>query len=159
MRRPVYLLILSAFLLLLMRAGAQQHTEIKIDPIIWRQNSQDNHLIKISSQPAIELAVAFERREEMIRMRDGVRLHTLIFWPKDQAERLPIIFERTPYGIGETTSDAINQRYFHLVKDGYIFAFQDIRGRYGSEGEFMMNRPLRDKKDNKTIDETTDTYD
>src|SRR5260370_42632258 len=52
-----------------------------------------------------------------------------------------------------------NRRYSELVKDGYIFVIQDIRGRYGSEGQFMMNRPMHDKKDPNGIDESKDTYD
>ena len=95
----------------------------------------------------------------MIKTRDGVRLHTLIFDPKNQTESLPIIFSRTPYGIGQADSESINGRYKELVKDGYIFVLQDIRGRFSSEGQFMMNRPLHDKKDPKGIDESTDTYD
>src|SRR5262249_22554514 len=92
-------------------------------------------------------------------MRDGVRLHTLLFAPKDQKESLPILMSRTPYGIGQSNSDGINRRYRELVKDGYIFVLQDIRGRFGSEGEFMMNRPLHDKNDPRGADESTDTYD
>jgi uncharacterized protein len=131
----------------------------KVTGLIWRQEA--NHLTakRISDQPAIQPSTTFDRREEMIRMRDGVRLHTLIFTPKDQTESLPIVFSRTPYGIGGSSSDTINRRYKELVADGYIFVLQDIRGRYGSEGEFMMNRPMHDKKDPKGIDESTDTYD
>jgi putative CocE/NonD family hydrolase len=103
--------------------------------------------------------VAFDRREEMIRMRDGVRLHTLIFTPKNQASALPFLMQRTPYGIREYNSDGINREYRDLVADGYIFVVQDIRGRFGSEGQFLMNRPPHDKKDSRGIDESTDTYD
>src|SRR5262249_29450466 len=87
--------------------------------------------------------VTFERREEMIRMRDGVRLHTVIFTPKDSSEPLPFLINRTPYGVAEKKSEGINQQYMDLVKDGYIFVFQDIRGRFRSEGVFAMNRPPR----------------
>ena len=131
----------------------------KVSGMIWRQDANKFTTKRISNVPIIELPTPFDRREEMIRMRDGVRLHTLIFVPKDQQESLPMIFSRTPYGIGQSSSDSINRRYRELVADGYIFVLQDIRGRYGSEGEFMMNRPLRDKKDPKSIDESTDTYD
>src|SRR5437868_6218149 len=112
-----------------------------------------------SGVPAGQGVVAFDRREEMIRMRDGVRLHTLIFTPQNQTEPLPIIINRTPYGIRGASSDRLNNVYKELVADGYIFVYQDIRGRYGSEGQFMMNRPMRDKKNRKSIDESTDTYD
>ena len=130
----------------------------KVTSLLWRQNDRQTTARKTSNQPAVEKNVPFDRREEMIRMRDGVRLHTLIFTPKDQKEALPIIFSRTPYGI-ESDSDTINRRYRDFVPEGYIFVLQDIRGRYGSEGEFMMNRPLHDQKDPKGIDESTDTYD
>src|SRR4051812_9419504 len=108
-----------------------------------------------NAQPAVETPVAFDRREEMIRMRDGAHLHTLIFTPKTQKDALPFLMNRTPYGIGENNSDSINRRYRDFVPDGYIFVLQDIRGRYGSEGQFMMNRPMRTKKDKKSIDEST----
>jgi putative CocE/NonD family hydrolase len=131
----------------------------RVTGAVLRQNNQEVRLKKISDQPAIEKTVPFDRREEMIAMRDGVRLHTLIFAPKNQTESLPIIFSRTPYGIGQANSDGINARYKELVNDGYIFVLQDIRGRYGSEGQFMMNRPLHDPKDQNGVDESTDTYD
>src|SRR6266852_1472130 len=131
----------------------------KITSVVWRQNGTDNKANKVSDTPAIQALVAFEKREEMIPTRDGVRLHTLIFTPKNQVEALPILMSRTPYGIGQSSSDGINRRYSDLVKDGYIFVLQDIRGRYGSEGQFLMNRPMRTGKDRKSIDESTDTYD
>jgi putative CocE/NonD family hydrolase len=131
----------------------------KVIAVLWRQGDRTSRAQKTSAQPAVETDIAFNRREEMIRMRDGVRLHTLIFTPKDQRESLPIIMNRTPYGIADTDSDALNRRYRDLVRDGYIFVAQDIRGRYGSEGQFLMNRPLHDPKDAKGIDESTDTYD
>ena len=131
----------------------------KVAGAVWRQNNQDSQLKKISDQPAVEVLQTLDKRDEMIPMRDGVRLHTLIFTPQTQSELLPILLSRTPYGIGGSTSDGINRRYKELVKDGYIFVVQDIRGRYGSEGQFVMNRPPRDKKDSASIDESTDTYD
>src|ERR1051326_7747727 len=131
----------------------------KVTGLVWRQNGQERQARKISNEPRIDVFVSFEKREEMIRMRDGVRLHTLIFTPKDHADALPFLLNRTPYGIGEMTSDGINQSYFHLVQDGYIFVIQDIRGRFESGGRFTMNRPPREKKDDKSTDESTDTYD
>jgi len=126
---------------------------------VWREDNQNYDLRKISDKPVIEVTTSFEKREEMIRMRDGVRLHTLIFTPKGHNDALPFIFNRTPYGIDGYSSDGVNRNYKELVQDGYIFVFQDIRGRYGSEGDFLMNRPVRDKQDRKSIDESTDTYD
>jgi len=103
--------------------------------------------------------VEFERIEEMIPMRDGVKLHTLIFAPKQMSEPLPILMTRTPYGIAGMNSQRVNGGNYHLVPDGYIFAYQDIRGKFASEGDFRMNRPPRDKADAKSVDEATDTYD
>lgn len=101
----------------------------------------------------------YSRKEMMIPMRDGIKLHTVIFIPKDQKMPLPFILERTPYGIEAYPSP---ERYVYLkdmAKDQYIFVFQDIRGRYLSEGEYKMQRAVRNKKDPKAIDESTDTYD
>jgi uncharacterized protein len=103
--------------------------------------------------------VAFDRIEAMVPMRDGVKLFTMILAPKDANEALPILMQRTPYGVDRWSSDRLNTNYRELVADGYIFVFQDIRGKHNSEGEFKMNRPPRDKIDAKSIDESTDTYD
>ncbi len=101
---------------------------------------------------------AFDSVDVMVPMRDGVRLHTTIFTPKGASADLPIIFARTPYGIAGA-SRAFGSSYAELAADGYIFALQDIRGRYTSEGQFVMLRPMRNKKDKKAIDESTDAYD
>ena len=86
----------------------------------------------------------FEKSEVMIPMRDGVKLHTVIFTPKDHTGPLPILFERTPYS---ATSDArdLAATFEYLIADGYIFAIQDIRGRFQSEGEFVMLRTPRNR--------------
>jgi putative CocE/NonD family hydrolase len=92
---------------------------------------------------------AFDKLDVMIPMRDGTRLHTEIFRPKRARERLPFLIVRTPYGAS----------YREYLPDPYIFVSQDIRGRYKSEGAFVMLRPPRDRHDPKAIDESTDTYD
>src|SRR5262249_49238930 len=101
----------------------------------------------------------FEAFEEMIPMRDGVNLYTVICVPKNSAERLPILLQRTPYGSGTGIAGRLPFIYTELVSDGYIFAFQEIRGKYKSDGEFRMNRPPRDRSDPKSVDEASDTYD
>jgi putative CocE/NonD family hydrolase len=101
----------------------------------------------------------FEKIEQMIPMRDGVKLHTIIYKPKSAGGSLPILFQRTPYGIDGTYRAFPSGILKELIEDGYIFAFQDIRGRFKSEGQFVMLRPLRTSKDSKAIDEGTDTYD
>jgi uncharacterized protein len=101
----------------------------------------------------------YSRQEVMIPMRDGVKLHTVIFTPKDQKEKLPFLMLRTPYGVNENPSPEKQGYIKDMADDGYIFVFQDIRGRYLSEGTFKMQRFNRDKKDPKAIDESSDTYD
>lgn len=101
----------------------------------------------------------FAKTDVMIPMRDGVRLHTIIYSSKSQSEPLPFMFRRTPYGIDGPPAPLFGGYYKELAEDGYIFVLQDIRGRFKSEGQFVMQRPLRDKKDAKAIDESTDTYD
>ena len=103
-------------------------------------------------------SASFDSMDVMIPMRDGVRLHTTIFRSRNQTENLPFILTRTPYGIAHS-GRSLGSSYAELADDGYIFVFQDIRGRYGSEGQFVMLRPPRDKRDPKAIDESTDTYD
>jgi len=100
----------------------------------------------------------FTKRDVMVPTRDGVKLHTVIFTPKNAAPLMPILLERTPYG-ARSTERALLGAYQYLVADGYIFAFQDIRGRFTSEGQFVMQRQVRDKADPNAIDESTDTYD
>ena len=99
----------------------------------------------------------FEVSDVMIPMRDGKRLNTKIFVPRDQSGALPIIFKRTPYGI-QGAANNFNAYFKALAEDGYIFVHQDIRGKFGSEGDFVMQRPARGN-DKNAIDEGTDTYD
>ena len=104
---------------------------------------------------------AWAVREEMVPMRDGVRLKTYIVTSRPERtgsarEPLPILLVRTPY---DAAGPARNfpGAYRFLAADGYVFVFQDIRGRYGSQGQYLMNRPLR--TDSSGVDEATDTYD
>src|SRR6187402_2783354 len=91
----------------------------------------------------------FEVSDVMIPMRDGKRLHTKIFSPRPSTSPRagndgpwPIIFKRTPYGIANAANN-FNAYYKALADEGYIFVHQDIRGKFESEGEFMMQRPAR----------------
>jgi len=101
----------------------------------------------------------FDKIEQMIPMRDGVKLHTIIYSPKSHRESLPILFNRTPYGIDNIYRAFPGGSLKEEIDEGYIFAFQDIRGRFKSEGQFVMQRPLRDSGNTKAIDEGTDAYD
>lgn len=87
-------------------------------------------------------APAFKSDEQMIPMRDGVKLHTLIVSPEGLQGRLPILLLRTPYGIDGRAS-TLGSTFKELADDGYIFVFQDLRGKFKSEGAFVMTRPPR----------------
>lgn len=113
-----------------------------------------------SAQPNV--ADQFEHQNVMIAMRDGIRLNTDVFVPKGAMGRLPIIYRRTPYGVGPGAIAAAgpNRAYKELADDGYIFVFQDIRGRHKSGGKFVMQRvPRRPSDGPQGIDEGTDAYD
>jgi uncharacterized protein len=114
-----------------------------------------------ATAPEPDLNRTFNRMEVKIPMRDGAKLYTDIFIPKKSRERLPFLITRTPYGATDEKgrNTLLNDSYKDFVSDGYIFVFQDIRGRYKSDGQFVMFRPPRDKRDAKAIDESTDTSD
>ena len=108
-------------------------------------------------------------REAMIPMRDGVKLHTVILVPKG-ARSAPILLTRTPYGATQLTSHAASSHlgpslYGYenvtdvIVEGGYIRVVQDIRGKYGSEGDYVMNRPIHGPQNPTPVDEATDTWD
>jgi len=117
------------------------------------------HATKISDQSLQFNKLAYTREEVMIPMRDGVKLHAVILRPKDYAAPLPFLMERTPYGVDGNSADSINPSEPELAASRYIFVFEDIRGRYKSEGTFLMSRPMADHRDPKQVDESTDTYD
>jgi uncharacterized protein len=111
----------------------------------------------------------FTRREVMIPMRDGVKLFTVVLVPK-VARNAPILLTRTPYDAKALTShsesshlSSILQGYDNatdvIIEGGYIRVIQDVRGKYGSEGDYVMNRPLRGPRNPTAVDHSTDTYD
>ncbi len=101
----------------------------------------------------------FVRTEAMVPMRDGVKLHTAVYAPKGPHGPLPILLLRTPYGIDGRPERVFRGYLRDLAEDGYVFAFQDIRGRFKSEGQFVMTRSPRDRDDPKAVDEASDTSD
>jgi uncharacterized protein len=119
-------------------------------------------------QPATD-TFDYVRREAMIPMRDGVKLHTVILVPKG-ATHAPILFTRTPYNATALTTHAQSSHLASMlygydnatdvtVEGGYIRVVQDVRGKYGSEGDYVMNRPLRGPLNPTSVDHATDTYD
>ena len=119
--------------------------------------SGDLKFTRESSKPS-RIAEEYEQKEFTIPMRDGIHLHTVVFSPKVRTEELPFLIERSPYG-WDSAGIEINAGMSELARDGYFLVFQDIRGRYQSEGQFVMQRPVRNSRDDRSIDEGTDTYD
>lgn len=111
------------------------------------------------SQELQATASTYDRKEMMIPMRDGLRLHTVLFSPKEQPAPLPFLISRTPYGASNYPSPEKLPYLKDMAEDGYIFVIQDIRGRYGSEGIYIMQRLPRNPNDKKAVDESTDAYD
>ena len=108
---------------------------------------------------AVKADPRFDKTEAMIPMRDGAKLFTTIHSPKDAKAPVAIIFLRTPYGIDGRTERLLKNYFEDMIADGYAFVLQDIRGRFKSEGTFVMTRPARDPKNPKAIDEASDTSD
>src|SRR6266568_4839040 len=111
----------------------------------------------------------YVRREVMIPMRDGVKLHTVILVPKG-AKGAPILLTRTPYDANKLTThedsshlapslEGYDNATDVIVEGGYIRAVEDVRGKYGSEGDYVMNRPLHGPQNPTPVDHATDTYD
>ncbi len=113
--------------------------------------------------PAPEVAAdtGYVRYNAMIPMRDGVRLNTEIFVPKRTSGKVPILLIRTPYGVGPNAvlGTQPGRALHELAQDGYVFVAQDLRGRFKSEGQFVMLRAPRDPKVRNAIDEASDAYD
>jgi len=106
----------------------------------------------------------YTKKEVYIPMRDGVRLFTAIYAPKDHSEKHPILMMRTPYSCAPYGANEFAHFWrsyaLQYLKEGYIFVIQDVRGRWMSEGTFVDVRPFNpDKKGKKDIDEASDTYD
>jgi len=101
-------------------------------------------------------AAQYDAYEFNIPMRDGVKLYTVAWVPKDLDGKSPLLMERTPYGAGSPTTGP-RRRSTYLTAAKYIYVYQDVRGKGKSEGDFVNVRPMR--KPGEKIDETTDTYD
>ena len=115
-------------------------------------------------------AFQYVRREAMIPMRDGARLYTVLIIPRGAsaaAGKFPIMLDRTPYSaekgtarsFGPLPENILSPAYAELVRAGYIVAIQDVRGKYRSEGEYVMNRPVRGPLNPTKVDHSPDAYD
>ncbi len=133
-------------------ASAQQEQPVVPDP----SGVQDE------APPPGYAGPLYVRSEVMIPVRDGVHLHAVLYRPQNSAkagEPLPFLLQRTPYGVCYATAHSLETGKPELAHSGYIFVCADIRGRYKSEGKFVMNRPVVAHKNKHDVDETTDTRD
>jgi len=115
------------------------------------------------AQPRFDVRAHYTKQEVMIPMRDGVRLFTSIYIPKDTTERYPIMLNRTPYSVAPYGPDAYRALVGpseHFAREKFIFVYQDVRGKFMSEGTFEFMRPHKPvKRSNQDTDESSDTYD
>jgi len=113
--------------------------------------------------PEFDAKEHYTKYEYRIPMRDGVRLFTAVYVPKDSSRAYPFLIDRTPYSVGPYGVDQYRSQLGpspEFDKAGYIFVFQDVRGRFMSEGQFVEMRPHVDnKKSNKDVDDASDLYD
>jgi uncharacterized protein len=117
-----------------------------------------------TDQDSLWVRENYTKREVMVPMRDGIKLFTAVYEPKDKSEKHPILMNRTPYSCapyGENFSGRLTGSHWkYYCRENYIIVIQDVRGRWMSEGEFVDVRPfIKDKKTNNDIDEASDTYD
>jgi predicted acyl esterase len=115
------------------------------------------------AQDSADVRANYTKQEVLIATRDGTKLFTAVYTPKDQTRSYPIMMQRTPYSDAPYGPDAYPRllgpsgRFEH---DGFIFVYQDVRGHYESEGTYANVRPLKDKYSGPTdTGEATDTYD
>jgi hypothetical protein len=128
----------------------------------------DAHAQRRAQPDALDTAwirANYTKREALIPMRDGVKLFTSIYTPRDTNKRYPVLMERTTYGVAPYGADAFRRTLGpsgtpRFAQEGFIFVYQDVRGRYYSEGTFVEQRPQIDhKRSAADFDESSDTYD
>ncbi len=113
-------------------------------------------------EQAYDVAANYDKQELSITMRDGIKLHTTVYSPKDKSQKYPILLKRTPYSskpYGENNYPSKLGPNSFTMEEGYIFVYQDVRGRWNSEGLYDNMRAYIPNKKGKQIDEASDTYD
>ena len=116
----------------------------------------------IPAQTEADVKAQYTKIEQQLTMRDGVKLFTSIYVPKDTSRKYAIMLDRTPYTVAPYGPSAYKTTLgpsLLFQNEGYIFVYQDVRGRWMSEGEFIDVRPYIANKTGKQVDETSDTYD
>ncbi len=168
-------LLFSHKLFIVLAAGTLSMAVLSPHALLLAQSSaQPKTYTELPSETPAQLVPPtygfdYERREVMIPMRDGVKLHTVVLVPKG-AKSAPILLTRTPYGADNLTTNMVSSHlgpslYGYdnatdvIVEGGYIRVVQDVRGKYGSEGDYVMNRPLHGPQNPTPVDHSTDTYD
>ena len=126
-----------------------------------KSNLEMNYALGRGDTEGPDFTMLFDQEIVRIAMRDGIELHTAVYRPRDQSEELPIILTRWPYGLYQTPDGytAMLRMYPALIEEGFIFVFQDTRGRGASDGEFVSLSPMRDRSIPNSTDESTDAYD
>jgi len=111
-------------------------------------------------------SLLYTKTSYMIPMRDGILLNTIVLTPVNQKNSYPFLLNRTPYGVDGNYPDgsqviSLSDKflYYTMAREGYIFVFQDIRGRYKSQGIFQIHQPLTHQSQKGTVDESTDAWD
>ena len=134
---------------------------MRLPNCLWRYALLSAIPLGLVAAPAhAQQARTYERRELTIPVRDGTRLFAVALVPTGAPPPLPILLIRTPYSAANAFPSAeLPPAYQALAKDGYIFVAEDIRGRFGSEGTFVMTRAQHDARDAGGTDESTDAYD
>ncbi|MCF8239768.1 MAG: CocE/NonD family hydrolase [Melioribacteraceae bacterium] len=114
-----------------------------------------------AAQQKIYIKENYYKKEYRVPVRDGITLFTSVYIPKDDSKTYPVLLVRTPYSVSPYGEDTMRTYLANdnLVKEGYIFAFQDVRGKFMSEGEFVDMRPFNPNKTGNETDEASDTYD
>jgi putative CocE/NonD family hydrolase len=141
MRRILFLVLLSACCFAVTFARAQDDKEKEREAYI---------------------RLHYTKQEHLVSMRDGVKLFTAVYLPRDTTKTYPLLMKRTPYAVSPYGEDKFPSSLGpseHFVKAGYIFVNQDVRGRFMSEGEFVQVTPHRPQKRGTDVDESSDTYD
>jgi uncharacterized protein len=130
-------------------------------PVWMAKSNREAKAVIDGKEPGPDFTRQFGKTVARIPMRDGAELYTEVYAPVDQLGELPLLLMRSPYGLSPDKFgySAWLRGYTHLMKDGYIFVFQDIRGRGASTGHYVSLMPLHDPSVANGVDDSTDTYD
>jgi len=160
MRIPNPLPSASLFLLPTLVLSTLGSVPFLSDSVLW--SARDGARTSQQSHEGF-LRETYDKSEHMVPMRDGVRLYTIVYAPKDRSREYPVMLFRTPYSVGPYELDRFRTPLgptAEFDREGYIYVFQDVRGKFRSEGDFEVIKPLsRDRPGSPETDESTDNYD